>query len=170
MADGFGYIDDRGEFAFDGFAIVLQGVDGQFELVPVSLLYPELGNEPGNIVRMTARLRAGAYVAEEGFDFPFSVIYRLLADVDAWLYQKADIEFPNPQVVQLLESYCRCQVVRSTPNRDHWLLICELSSGQDQSRKTMNARLRFDHSSVGVTRRELENFIFVSGTAKQNSN
>jgi hypothetical protein len=156
----FGYVDERGEYALEGFSIALRGVGGAFEIIPTSLLYPGLGGEPSNLARVTVRLRAESFVAEAHFDFLLAVIHRLESDLEGWSAGSADgLVFPSPQVVVLLETWCRCEIAKGGPGPSDWRMDCELSEGPDDCRKALKVRLSLDPSSVSNTRDELAAFL-----------
>jgi hypothetical protein len=158
---GYGYVDERGEYALEGFSMVLRGVGGAFELVPTSLLSPGLTDEPHNLVRVTVRLRAESFVAELRLDFLLAVFHQLKADLEAWQAGTSDgWEFPSPRIVMCLEPRCRCEISKGGPGPNDWRMDCELSEGADDCRKTLMVRLPFDASSISITRNELAAFLF----------
>jgi hypothetical protein len=158
---GYGYVDQRGEYALEGFSIAPRGEGGSFELIPTSLLYPRLGGEPNNIARVTVRVRAESFVAETHFDFLLAVFHRLESDLEGCSAGTADgVVFPSPQVVVLLEIWCRCEIAKGGPGPSGWRMDCELSEGPDGCRKTLHVRLPFDPSSISIARDELTAFLF----------
>jgi hypothetical protein len=160
----YGYVTDGGELALEGFTISFSGRDGAFELHPKNLLHPEIGCDPGNIMRVTVRLRAGLFGAEHDFDFLWSAFQQLSANLDEWLAGQSDqLTFPSPAAAVLIGDLCCCAI-----ERERLIAQCELSCSNEQSRRTLTAEFRINADSVSRARGELAKLALTCDQARGN--
>jgi hypothetical protein len=129
MTQGIDYLDE-GEIVFDGFSFRLYGMGGDIEFIPTGLAYPEIANAPGQIVGVKVVLVAGSFRGEQSFDFPYTALLRLQADLNQWNREgDKGFAFPSPETVVLLPpATVECTVEHPPWSRREWQVHCRLSN------------------------------------------
>lgn len=174
MTQGIDYFD-KGIHVFDGFSFGLYGKDSGIEFVPTGLVYPEITNDPGQIVVLKVVLTGGSFRGELVFDFPWSAMMRFRLDLEQWDREGIrGFTFPTPQTMRFIPPFVvECTVKHPPWSTREWQCHCCLSNCESADNPNvglaaaLEVRFMLNIESVDLARRDLSDFLrHVSTMAK----
>jgi hypothetical protein len=166
MAQGFDYIDD-GVHRFEGFSIRLGGGSQSVELVPTGLVYPELGNDSGNIVGIKVVVCANGFCGEYVIDLPLPALFQLRSDLQAWTRDgEKGFTFPSPsQIVYFSPGIVECTIETVPWSIREWRIHSRLSDFRrhddpnDGSSAFLEVYFQITSEEIEIARGDLDGFL-----------
>ena len=165
MSDGFGYFDEHG-YVFEGFSFGFNGNDGSIDFIPTRLVYPELGNDPGNIVGLKVVLVSGSIRGEQVFGLPIPTISRLYSDLQRFPDNGDALAFPSPNSFMFVPPYgFECIAAHPSWSEREWQIRCRLSNFESANdpnsgrSATLEVFFMLNVASIQVARRDLAAFL-----------
>jgi len=176
MAKGFDYIDE-GVHRFEGFSIRFGGDSQGVELVPIGLVYPELGNDSSNIVGIKVVVSANGFRGEYVIDLPLPALFQLRSELQAWTRDgQKGFTFPSPsQVVFFSPGIVECTIETVPWSKREWRVHSRLSDFRrhddpnDGSSAFLEAYFPISSGGLEIARDDLVGFLSYLSTISPQS-